>query len=130
MNLRKVQWTSVRVELPKGSAQDWIDSQLALNTLGYQLKPKRHTSSLWGRINQGNIAWYHVERDAGNQHYYYEILIPGLKERQIDILKDLGYNVRDENTILSLESVGIEITRGYKTLSRKYRRKHFYKIRL
>ena len=36
----------------------------------------------------------------------------------------------DENTLLSLESVGIEITRGYKTLSRKYRRKHFHKIRL
>jgi len=95
----KVQWTSIRVMLPKGTAQDWIESQLALNTLGYQLKAKRHKSSLWGRINQGNSAWYHKERDQGNESFYYEILVPGLKERQIDILKDLGYYVRSESNM-------------------------------
>lgn len=36
----------------------------------------------------------------------------------------------EPHAISALESLGVELIRGYKVLSRKYKRKHFQKIRL
>ena len=87
-------WTSIRILLPERTQEDWKDTQLALNNIGYTMRPNRHKSSLWGRIQQGDIEWYHKTITWGDESYYYELLVPGLKERQVTILEDLGYKVK------------------------------------
>jgi hypothetical protein len=108
-------WISIRIELT-GTPEEQINTELALNTIGYEMRPNKCRSVCWGKITNGDINWhgipkYRFGKSSSSNDFYYELLVPGIKDRSIRILDDLGYK-----------------TKVLKNFSKKNRRAYYKKV--
>ena len=82
-------WVSIIHEYPEDNSEA-LELIQTMRALAFELKSNKNKSTVWDRVG-GRSIYAAIPRI---KFFYYEILIPGMSDRNMEILKDLNYDVQ------------------------------------
>jgi len=82
-------WVSIMHEYPEDNSEA-LELIQTVRALAFELKSNKNKSTVWDRLGGRSI----YAADPNGKFFYHEILIPGMSDRNMEILKDLNYDIK------------------------------------